>query len=98
MTRLQVNVPLEVKEEFEEIASEYGMDLSNAVRYMMIQFNMGEFRPSVASNPKPEKLSRKAEARYDKMVEEAKMGKNVSKAFDNVDEMLDYLHNAQLDE
>lgn len=93
MTRLQVNVPIKVKEEFEEIASEYGMDLSNAVRYMMIQFNLGEFRPSIASDPKPEKLSKEAAERYDKIVNNILSGKEeVIGPFDNAEDLMKSLN------
>lgn len=93
ITRLQVNVPVKVKEEFEEIASEYGMDLSNAIRYMMIQFNLGEFRPSVSSNSGPTRLSKEAAERYDKMVEDILSGKEEAVGpFDDTEDMMKTLN------
>lgn len=97
-TRLQINVPVKVKEQFEKSAAEYGMDVSSAIRFMMIKFNLGDVEPAIISSPNKEKLSPKAAARYDKMAKEAQDGKNVSKAFDDVEEMLDYLHSSPLDE
>jgi antitoxin component of RelBE/YafQ-DinJ toxin-antitoxin module len=49
-TRVQIEVPTELKSSFKERAKVYGMDLSNAMRFVMQQFSIGAIVPTIQTN------------------------------------------------
>lgn len=90
-TVLQIPMSLELREKSEKAATNMGFSsLQEAVRVFLQKFSRQEI---VISFDIPQiKLSTKNEKRYLKMIEDYKNNKDKYKSFNNVDDMMKYLH------
>ena len=87
-TTLQVPLKKSLKAEATLVAKEYGFSsLQDVVRFMLTGFAKREISIKLEQFPSV-KLSAKNEARYAKMEEDFRNGRNV-KSFDNID---DFMH------
>ena len=83
-TILQVPIKPELKAKAEKKADAEGFSsLQDVVRMMLSRYTTDEISFV---------LSDKAARRYKKIIEDARIGKNVSPAFDNVEDALKYLN------
>ncbi len=87
-TVLNIKTDKEVKEEAQRIAKELGIPLSTVVNSYLKDFIRGrKFTASLDPQLKPEIWDEMHRA-----VTDAKKGKNVSPAFDNIGEAISWLH------
>jgi hypothetical protein len=79
-TVLQVPIKAELRAKAEKKADAEGFSsLQEVVRFMLSRYSSDELVI---------KVSDKAADRYEKMISDAKKGKNISKPFDNVDDLM----------
>ncbi len=93
MNRVIVQVPMtsELRKKAEDIAQAQGFSsLQDAIRMFLAKFVKKEL--VVTFEEPEERLSPKAERRYNKMVEDVRSGKVKPKSFTNVKEMMEYLN------
>jgi hypothetical protein len=90
-TIVQVPISKSFRNEMVEKANSLGFSsLQDLIRFTLTQIKNNLIVPKMVSVPTIQ-LSPKAAARYDKMLAEMKAGKNRSKTFDNVPDMIKYL-------
>jgi len=89
-TILQVPMSKELRDQAASQARNMGFSsLQETVRIFLGKLALGQVNIKFEETVQ---LSPKAIKRYDKMIEEAKSGKNISKAFTDVKEMMKYLN------
>lgn len=92
-TRVQIEVPTELKSSFKERAKVYGMDLSNAMRFVMQQFSVGAIVPAIHAN-EDKYVSPKKVAEYDEIAKSLKSGNTeLTGPFDSSSELMNSLDN-----
>lgn len=83
-TVLQVPIKAELRAKAEKKADAEGFSsLQEVVRFMLSRYTTGELEIAVSD---------KAASRYEKIIADARKGKNVSPYFDNIDDMMAYLN------
>jgi hypothetical protein len=91
-TIIQVPVAKSFRDEMVGIANDLGFSsLQDLIRFTLTQIKKKLIIPTMTPNYPTIKLSAKNAARYDKMSAEMKAGKNKSRTFDNVDDVIKYL-------
>jgi len=94
MSRVILQVPMtkQLKEAAEKAARSHGFSsLQETIRVLLHKLSQKELNISFQEE-KVERLSPKAEKRYAKMIADIKSGKEKTKSFESVDEMMEYLH------
>jgi len=90
-TILQVPIDKSFRDEVSAIAKNMGFSsLQDLVRFTLFQIKNQTIVPSLINTST--RLSPKALERYEKMTDDIISGKDVTKSFDNVDEMFEYLN------
>ncbi len=90
-TILQVPIDKSFRDEISVIAKNMGFSsLQDLVRFTLHQIKSQTLVPSLI-NPSYQ-LSHKALSRYNKLTKDVVAGKNVTKSFAKVDDMIDYLN------
>ena len=90
MAKILINIKAdkEVKEKAQKIAHDLGMPLSTVINAYLRQFiRTKEVHFSMEGELKPV-----AKRRLDRLTKEAREGKNLSPAFSNTEDAIDYLH------
>ncbi len=93
MNRVIVQVPMtsELRKKAEDAAQAQGFSsLQDAIRMFLAKFVKKEL--VVTFEEPEERLSSKAERRYNKMIEDVKSGKVKTKKFTNIEDMMAYLN------
>ncbi len=91
MVRLQIEVPAELKLNFKEQASQYGMDITNALRFVMQQFSSGAIVPVIQTGISRVVSPQKA-AEYDEITKAIKSGdEQLAGPFDSAEELMSAL-------
>jgi DNA-damage-inducible protein J len=89
---IQVRLDSDLKKRVERVLKQIGVDMPTAVRMFFVKVAATGGIPFSLQNEPEERYTPEQLARLDRLVEEAKKGKGVSRAFSSVDEMLDDLH------
>lgn len=90
-TIVQVPISKSFRDEMVEKANSLGFSsLQDLIRFTLTQIKNNLIVPSMVSTP-TNQLSRKAAARYDKMVDDIESGKEKTLCFENTQDMIKYL-------
>ena len=81
---LHIRVEPTVKQRAEKTLNELGLSITEAINVFLNQVILNEGIPFAIRKPKPNKQTIQT-------IEDAKNGKNLSKTFDNVDDMFEEL-------
>ncbi len=97
-TVMSIKTDKRVKEKAQKLAKKMGFPLGTVINAFLRQFVRDE-AVSFSLNPKlPYRMSKKLEAELAEIHEDIKRGKNVSPVFDDMDEAIEYLRSAKIDE
>ena len=92
-TIIQVPVSKSFRDEMALIANDLGFSsLQDLIRFNLTQIKNKIIVPTIVSKYSENVLSPKAVARYDKMAQDIKSGKEKNVSFTNVDDMMNYLN------
>ena len=93
-TIIQVPVDKSLRVRASAVATAQGFSsLQEAIRIFLYQFSTRAI--SVKFEPTPIQLSLRAIKRYNKMSEDVESGRVKPVSFENIDEMMDYLHSSE---
>ena len=93
-TIIQVPVDKSLRVRASAVATAQGFSsLQEAIRIFLHQFSTRAI--SVKFEPTPVQLSRRAIQRYNNMVDDVEEGRVTPISFEDIDEMMDYLHSSE---
>lgn len=97
-TVMSIKTDKKVKEKAQKLAKKMGFPLGTLINGFLRQFVRDEAVYFSMSPQPPYRMSKKLEEELAEIEEDIKHGRNISPAFENIEDAIEYLRNAKIDE